>query len=368
LLKKLIIIPIIVALAAFFFLQNREKPQSKEIVPREIAPKVEKRAVVGVEEIRVGSVHKGYTAVGSIAPEDKARIMPKVSGRIAVLDVEEGDSVRQGDRLMLIDTFDYSRALENAVAVEKQSKANLEKAERDYLRMKRLYGDKTVSEQRYRDTKTGYELAQYAYEQAVIAHKTAERNLKECVISAPIPGIIASRHVNEGELVGPQTLAFVIMQIDKIKVEVDFPENAYSHMATGHACKITVDALPQDQCEGNIIRVNPTINPLSRTVKVTIGLDNPGLKLRPGMTARTEVIQTARTNVLMVPKSAILKGEEGWLVYRISGDTVEKASVGLGVEGDNAFEVTDGLSAGDQVVTKGLTGLRDGMPIRIGSS
>lgn len=357
-LKKIIAISLILVIPVFLLLQGKEKPQSKEI-----APKVVSRATVAVSTVERGPVFRGYTAVGIIAPEDRARIMPKVAGRISSLAVEEGDLVEKGDLLMLIDTFDYVRAVENATAVKNQAKANLDKTRRDYLRMARLYRDKTISEQTYRDTKTVYELAQYAYDQVLVAHKTAEHNLRECRVVAPISGIITGKHVNEGELTSPQTIAFVIMQMDRVKVEVDLPENAYGFMTSGNTCLIRIDALPHETCEGRIIRIHPTINPISRTVKVTVSLDNPGLKLRSGMTARANVIQTARKEVLFVPKAAVVQGETGLFAFKVTSDTVEKTPIIVGIEGDDVFEIRNGLSLGDQVVTKGLTGLRDGMPV-----
>jgi len=360
--KLLVVFTILVVLALVVFL-GKERPESREIAPKAIA-----RAAVVVATVGKGPVYRGYTAVGTIAPEERARIMPRVSGRIATLEVEEGDVVRKGDVLILIDAFDYIRAVENAVAAKNQSEANLDKAKRDYLRMERLYGDKTVSEQTYRDAKTVYELAQYAYDRALVARRTAERNLRECRVAAPISGIVTSKHVNEGELIGPQTLAFVIMQMERVEVEVDLPENAYGFMAPGSACLINIDALPHETCEGMITQIHPTIDPVSRTVKVKVSLDNPDLKLRPGMTARANVIQRARKDVLSVPKSAVIQGEEGYFVFRVLADTVEKTQVTIGIEGDDAFEVKDGLALGDQVVTRGLTGLRDGMAIRIAST
>ena len=356
--KKIIVISLILVIPVFLLIQGKEKPESKEIAPKTVA-----RATVAVSTVERGSVFRGYTAVGIIAPEDKARIMPKVAGRISSLAVEEGDLVEKGDLLMSIDTFDYIRAVENVTAIKNQAKANLAKTKRDYLRMERLYRDKTISEQTYRDTKTVYELAQYAHDQAQVAHKTAERNLRECRVVAPIHGIITGKHVNEGELTGPQTVALVIMRMDKVKVEIDLPENAYGFMTSGSTCLIRIDAMPHETCEGKIIRIHPTIDPISRTVKVTVGLDNPGLRLRSGMTARANVIQTARKDVIFVPKSAVVQGEAGLFVFRVASDKVEKTPIAVGIEGDDVFEIRNGLSLGDQVVTKGLTGLRDGMPV-----
>lgn len=360
--KKIIVTFLILICIVVFLFQGRDKTQSREIVPTAIS-----RVAVAVSTVEKGPVYRAYTAVGTIAPDDRARIMPKVAGRISILSVDEGDRVEKGSLLMQIDSFDYKRAVENANAVKKQAFTNLDKTKRDFARMERLYLDNTISEQQYNDTRSAFKLAQYAYDQTVVALKTAKHNLRECRVVSPISGIVTKKQVNPGELTGPQVIAFIIMQMDKVKVEVDFPENAYGYMQPGNTCLVTVDAIPNDSFKGRISKIYPIINQVSRTVRITISLDNPGLKLRSGMTARVKVIQKAINDVLFVPKTAIIPSEEGFFVFKVTSDTVTKSRVTAGIEGDDVFEIKSGLSLGDQVVTRGLTGLRDGMAVIVTS-
>ncbi len=358
--KKSIFIWAVLFFLGLFTLQCREKSQ-----PEETGHKVASRAAVSVtvSTVKKGPVYRAYTAVGSLAPKDLARITPKVTGRISAIPVDEGDRVEEGTLLMQIDTFDYTRVVENATALKNQAWVNLDKAKRDFKRMERLYRDKTISEQKYRDVKTVFELAQYAYDQALVALKKAERDLKECRVLAPISGIVTNKHVNEGELTSPQVGAFVIMQMNLVKVEVDLPEEAYGYVESGNPCLVTVDAFPNETFKGIITMIYPTIDPVSRTVKITISLDNEDLKLRAGMTARAKVIQKARDNTISAPKAAFIKGEEGYFVYKMISGKVKKTDVTIGVRGDGVFEVTKGLAPGDQVVIKGFTGLRDNMAV-----
>jgi len=358
--KKNILIWAVLFLLGFFTLQCREKPQPEE-TDRKVAPRA--AASVTVSTVKKGPVYRAYTAVGSLAPKDLARITPKVAGRISAIPVDEGDRVEEGTLLMQIDTFDYTRIVENATALKNQAGVNLDKAKRDFKRMARLYRDKTISEQKYRDIKTILELAQYAYDQALVALKKAERDLKECRILAPISGIITSKYVNEGELTSPQVGAFLIMQMDLVEVKVDLPEEAYGYVKSGNPCLVTVDAFPNETFSGTITMIHPTIDPASRTVKITISLNNKDLKLRAGMTARAKVIQKARDNTISAPKTAFIKGEEGFFIYKMLSGKVKKTDVTIGVHGDGVFEVTKGLAPGDQVVIKGFTGLRDNMAV-----
>ncbi len=320
---------------------------------------------VMVVEISRRPVYKTYTAVGGVSPREVSRIGPKVSGRIKDIPVDEGDFVEKGGLLMLIDPFDYERALEHARSQLDQARASLERAERDLARMEGLYRATAVTEQNLQDAVTARDLARFQYNQAITAREVAKRNLRECRLEAPFSGMVTAVAANEGELAGPQMQAFVMMDMSTVKVEVDLPEEIYSSLRTGNPGEITVDAVPGQPFEGTITKIYPTIDPVSRTFTVTITLENPGLKLRSGMTARSRVIQTVRNDVLAVPGDALIRGEDSYIVYRVREGIVERCPVTLGIGGDDLFEVTSGLSEGDRVVVRGLAGLESGTRVRI---
>lgn len=330
----------------------------------------EEQALARVPEVMVaqisrGPVYRTYAAVGSVSPREVSRIGPKVSGRIKDIPVDEGDFVEKGGLLMLIDPFDYERALEHAHSQLDQAKASLERAERDLTRMEGLYRATAVTEQNREDAVTARDLARFQYDQAVTGSKTAERNLRECRLEAPFSGVVTAVTANEGELAGPQMQAFVMMDMNTVKVEVDLPEEIYSSIRTGNLATITVDAVPGQSFEGTITKVYPTIDPVSRTFTITITLENPGLKLRSGMTARSRVVQMVRGNALTVPGQALIRGEDSYIVYRVRDGIVERCPVSLGIGGDDLFEVTGGIFEGDQVVLRGLAGLKSGARVRI---
>ncbi|MBN1637099.1 MAG: efflux RND transporter periplasmic adaptor subunit [Deltaproteobacteria bacterium] len=362
--KRILYINLIIILLACFACQGKKDDPASDTADSTAS---QSKAEVTVSKVKQGPIFKAYTAVGTVMPDDYARIMPKVAGRIKTIHVDEGDIVEKGKLLMEIDTSDYAWALENAIAIMNQAKAQLEKAQRYYFNMEKLHQESAVSDQTFKDTQTAYELSLYAYNQSVVAVKKTEQDLKECSVIAPIAGIVTNKFVNYGELTGPtaSSPAFVIMQMDVVKVEVDLPEEAFGYLKIGNQSMVTLDAIQDESFRGKITKVYPTIDPVSRTFKVTISIYNPKLKLRAGMTARTKVIEKAREYSLYTPKSAVMQGETGYFVYKIAGSIVQKSLVGVGIEGDDIFEITAGLSVDDLVVTKGLTGLKDGMEVTV---
>ncbi len=361
--KNRVILVSVLVVCMVFAVQCRNKQSPTETPSQETGSRA--IAEVTAATVREGPVSRVHTAVGILAPRDFARISPKVSGRIDDIPVEEGDRIESGDVLMQIDSFDYGQILDNRTALRNQARVHREKALRDLTRIDRLVRDQTVSEQAYHDTKTTFDLAAYALDQATVAFRKAARDLRECRVTAPISGILTGRHVSEGELTGPSAVAFVIMQMDRVKVAVDLPEDAYRHVRTGDPCRVTVDAVPGGTFGGTITKIYPVIDPASRTAKITVAIDNPQRKLRSGMTARAKIIQKARESALHAPVTAFVKGEEGYFVYRLLSDRVHRVPVEIGVLGEGVLEVTQGLEPGDQVVIGGLTGLRHGMSVKI---
>jgi len=358
--KKLYILAGIILIFGMLGCTNSDEGQSKES-NAESTPVAE----VTVAHVKSGPIYKAYIDVGSIMPEDYARIMAKVAGRIASISVDEGRPVKKGQLLMQIDTFDYTRAVENVSALKDAANVSFEKASRDFKRMEQLHKSKAISEQNYQDARTALDVAKYRYEQAAVALAIAKRNLKECKVASPISGMVTNKYVNEGELTGPQQVAFVIMQMDKVKVEINLPEEAFGYMTEGNKGYVEVDAIPGEVFEGTITKIYPTIDPLSRTFKVTISLNNPELKLRSGMTARAKVVEQAKADTILAPKTSIIRGEKGYYVFKVVSNRIEKIQVHTGIEGTDAIEILKGISSGDVVVTKGITGLKNGMQVKV---
>ena len=318
-----------------------------------------------VAPVEKGPIYKTYTSVGTVTPKDSSRIYSKVSGRISAVFVEEGDLVSKGQRLMQIDTFDYIRAVENATALKNQAKSNYDKAKRDYARIETLYKDKAVPKQNLQDMKTALDLARYSDDQTATALKKAKDDLAECTVKAPISGMITEKMVNPGELTGPQIMAFMIMQMKTIEVEVDLPEEAFGYVVEGKKGSVSFDAIPDTRLEGKITKIYPTVDPLSRTIKVVISIDNPDLKIRSGMTARTQIIEKARSDTLYAPKEALIPMEEQYLVYKIDSGKAKRTIIDVGIIGDTFFEIKKGLILGEEVVVRGATGLRNGMVVKV---
>lgn len=357
---------VIIVLVGFSCLGRKESTgperDANAAVKRVAAPTTE----VTVAVVQQGPIFKAYTAMGTLVSKESARLMPKVMGRIAKIYASEGDHVTAGQVLMQISPSDYQWAHQNASALQHAAGVALEKSKRDFARAESLHAESAIADQSYQDARSAYEAAKWQYQQASAGEASARKALQECGVTAPFSGVVTFKFGNEGELTGPQTPypVFIIEQMGAVKLEVDLPEDAFGNLTAGNKSIITVDAIPGQNFEGTIAKIYPTINPISKTFKVSIALENPELRLRSGMTARAKVIQQARADALYAPKAAFLPGDDGFFVYKLTGNIVRKVKVQVGIEGDDTMEITSGLAVGDKVVTLGQTGLRDGMAVK----
>lgn len=369
--KKVYIIGIavlVILLLAGFSCLGRKDVKDKTLVANAAVKKdTGPCAEVSVARVQQGPIFKAYTAMGTLASKDMARLMPKVMGRIARIYVSEGDHVQPGQVLMQISPAEYQWAHQNAAALAQAARVAMEKGRRDFARAESLHKESAISEQNYQDTRSQFEAMRYQYQQAQSGESTARRSLQECRVTAPIAGVVTYKFGNEGELTGPQAPqpVFVIEQMGRVKLEVDLPEDAYGNLTVGNQSVVTVDAIPNQTFTGTIAKIYPSINPISKTFKVEIGLENPDLLLRSGMTARAKVIQQQREDCLYVPKNAVIPGEEGYYVYKVRGTTVYKTRVQAGIEGDENMEIVAGVAPGDRLVIAGQTGLKDGMRVNV---
>ncbi|HQP31960.1 MAG TPA: efflux RND transporter periplasmic adaptor subunit [Deltaproteobacteria bacterium] len=357
---------IFIAILLVFSFQGKKEHRVRGPEANAAIKKDASQTEVTVATVQQGPIFKAYTAMGTIVSRDMARILPKIVGRISRIYVSEGDWVKAGQVLMQVSPGEYQWAHQNAAALARAARVGVEKGRRDYERAERLHEEGAISDQTFQDARSAYEAAKYQYDQALAGSSMTRKSLDECTIVAPISGLVTYRFGNEGELTGPQSPypVFIIEQMGDVKLEVDLPEEAFGNLSIGNKSIVTVDAIPGQTFEGTISKIFPSVNPISKTFKVTIELANPEMKLRSGMTARSKVIQKARANAIYAPKAAFLPGEDGFFVYKVVGGTVRKIKVNVGIEGDDKIEVTSGLSLGDQVVTVGQTGLKDGMAVR----
>ena len=185
-------------------------------------------------------------------------------------------------------------------------------------------------------------------------------------IKAPFRGVIVSLpYFTPNVEVASGSILVGIMDYSKMYVETQFPENALEKLAVGQNVHITNYNIKQDTLKGVLTQLSPAINEDTRTFAGYIEINNPDLKLRPGMFAKADVITESKDSVLCIPKDIIKNRRGGKLIYTVERNNAEEKVIQTGISDNQYVEVTKGLEAGDKIVVKGYEWLRNRSKVKV---
>ncbi len=318
---------------------------------------------------------------GRFQAVETVEIRARVSGFIDKVQVNEGQLVKQGDLLFVIDQRPFQLAVEQAAADVARAQAKLEIATADVQRAAPLVESQTLTGREYDTRKSTQRDAAGQVASAQAALKTAQLNLEWTEVRAPIAGRISDRRVDAGNLItgGPNgaTLLSVIVSIDPIHFVFDGSEADFLHylrLARAGARPSSRDAQNPvsvrlaDETEfvhqGRMDFVDNTINPKTGTIRGRAVFDNKDGFLTPGFFGRLRLFGGTH-DALLVPDSAIASDQSRKIVFTVAGDgTVGVKLVELGPIIDGLRVIRSGLAASDRIVIDGLPRARPGQKVR----
>jgi membrane fusion protein, multidrug efflux system len=188
---------------------------------------------------------------------------------------------------------------------------------------------------------------------------------KETVVEAPISGWLTKRYYDTGAHINPGMPLAQIADYHRVKLVVSVPEADISRVRTGAGVTATIDAWPDRAFRGRVSRVSPTVDYLSRTVKAEIAIENPELKLRPGMYGRAEINVRHHAGAIVIPTTAILERETGTQVFVVEGGTAAARAVSVQLDMGETSSLKSGLSFGDKLIVAGQHTVAAGSPVEI---
>lgn len=310
-----------------------------------------KRVPVETATVSTGTIQAFVHLSSAIGTEAEVAVYPLVGGHVAAIRVEEGDRVQAGDTLL---TLEDAEILLN----EERTRIEHAKATQDRQRVEELARRDLVSEQD-RDE------ARYAEEMARIGWESARLAVQRSRVLAPIAGVVGRRTVQVGDLVGPSSSLFTIVDDRELIAVLDVPEKEFSKLKVGQSVRVRSVALAEEELNGRIKRIAPTIDAGSGTVRVTVAVGDPAHRLRSGMYARFSIVLDTREDAVLVPKQALVYDREQPFAW-VAGDSLaQRRRLVVGYEDADRLEVREGLAAGEQLIVVGQSGLKSGSRIRV---
>ncbi len=333
-----------------------------------------RRFIVRVTRPERTAISETVVKTGSMEAPAVVDLLPKVSGRLIATtladgtDVVEGTPVRKGDSIARIDPRDHQARLTAAEAVREHARASLDDAVREFDRTEALLADGSATEQEADRARAARLRAEASLQEAEARVTLARIDLEETEIRAPFDGRITARLAHTGAMLSPATPIYTIQQMDPLRLFFHIPTTTFAKIVPGTTpVAITVDAYPGETLHCVIRSVHPAANATTRTVKAEMHVANPDGKYLPGMYARGEIALDRRENVLVVPRNCLINVIDTHIVYTVVDGRAVATTVTPGIRQDDRFEIIDGLSEADVVITLGHHRLTDGVRVQIES-
>jgi membrane fusion protein (multidrug efflux system) len=301
------------------------------------------------------------SAVGSISAVQGAIVSAELGGVVSEVEFQNGGVAKKGDVLLKLDSSSEEAQLRTAEADLELARANLE-------RTRNLAVRKVVSKQEL-------DAAESAFGQKQGAVDNMRAFIGKKQVHAPFDGQLGIRQVNVGQMINPGQQVVQLTALDPVYVDFALPQQELSQLATGFEARVRTDAVPGREFTGKITAINSMVDTVTRNVTLQATLENPDHALRPGMFVKVDVILPEKSKTLVIPGSAVSYAPYGDSVFVIEKKKDEKTSkesqvirqqfVRVGEARGDFISVTQGLKAGETVVSTGVFKLRNGMPVVI---
>lgn len=286
---------------------------------------------------------------GTVEAIEDAMISSETTGRILSIK-DRGDRVEKGEAIAQIDDRLIQSQFESA-------KTAYELAEDTYQRFETLHADSIVSTQDFNNVRA-------QRDQALAQLNQAEKRLEDASINSPFSGRIEERLIRTGELINPGQPVARLVNTDRIRVVSGIPERYSGEIEQGSNVQLSFRALGNESRESTITYSGNVLDPQTRTYAIEMELNNSGQMIKPEMVADLTIERQTLTNVIVIPRTAVLRDETGQSVFigieRDGQKIAQLVDVETGSASGPLIQVITGLSEGDEVVVSGVRNLSAG--------
>jgi HlyD family secretion protein len=361
----------------------------------------DKKEVIGEQPVTVSTaaviqttMERDISVNGKVKPVREAEVSAKISGIVSQIFFVLGQTVKKGDALFKLDDRDLRLEMELGEAALKVTRTSLDsslitaetkyqEAKRNYERLKRLYEKQIGSRQELESAETAYIQAEDFYksaklaaqdgttnaraqlERARLAYENAKTQLEYTVVRAPIDGIIATKDLKVGQYVGASTTVATLVDLSSVEVETYVSEAIINSLRRGDQAEIHVKSVAAEPLTGRITAIAPAVDVKSLNYPVNIEVANPKGLLKSGMFADVKFTVERNKQVMAVALDAIVEEDQRKYVWLLAGDKARKRLIKTGIVDARLAQVTEGLTAKDVVIVKGVNLLKNGAKVMV---
>src|SRR5438093_3310311 len=346
------VLAVVVLLAGIKAMQIGKMMRSPQVMPA---------TTVTSAEVKEEDWAPTLSSVGSVSAVQGAVISAELAGIVSEISFENGAEAKKGDVLMKLDTSQEEALLRSAAAEAQLARTDLERS-RD-LAMKKVVSSAELDS------------AQSKFRRLNAVVDQMRSNIAKKSVIAPFDGQLGIRQVNVGQMINAGQQVVALTGLDSVYVDFALPEQYLSQLAKDLEVTVRADAFPNRDFKGKLTAINSMVDSSTRNISLQATLENPDHALRPGMFAKTEVTLPEKHKALVVPGSAISYAPFGDSVFVIEkkqdektgkeSQTIRQQFVRVGEARGDLVAITQGLKAGETIVSTGVFKLRNGMTVTI---
>ncbi|MBB3140204.1 efflux RND transporter periplasmic adaptor subunit [Halomonas organivorans] len=292
-------------------------------------------------------------SLGTLAANESVTLSATVTDTVSAINFEGGERVKRGEVLVELSDAEEQAALREAQAlrVERQNAVD---------RLSQLQSRNLAPRADVEDSR-----AQLQQVDATLQGLRAR--LENYRVKAPFDGVVGVRDISVGTLVTPGTELVTLDDVSRMKLDFEIPEVQLGSLTEGLAVTATTAAYPDRVFEGDVGTIDSRVDPVSRSIAVRALIDNPDQRLRPGMLMRVTIARRPR-QALVIPESAVVpegQRQRVWVITSREDGSVERRDISVGERRRGEVEVTEGLTAGELVVSHGADRLHAASRVRL---
>ncbi|MBU1711619.1 MAG: efflux RND transporter periplasmic adaptor subunit [Proteobacteria bacterium] len=320
---------------------------------------------VKVSEVETKMVSEQISLIGTAEAVAQSMVASEVSGIVEYFPAKEGDFVKKGQLIAKLSSEEVDLRIKGARAQREKIKENLIFAGKELDRFTKLKESNSIASNKYDEVLYNYNSLTQELKRSEAEIERLLYELKHKQVFAPISGFVAKEHIEVGEWVNAGGPVVTLVDLSRIKINVDVPERYAVMLSSRSDVKVSIKSLPGRQFAGKVQSVLPSGDTGSRTYPVRIFIPNPGFKIKNGMEAIALFSLDGGKNALLVQKDAVVPAGDNKIVFTVrDGKALHVMVKVLGYYDGNAAVEGD-LKSGDKVVIRGNERLRPGQPVMV---
>jgi RND family efflux transporter MFP subunit len=301
---------------------------------------------------RTATVEAGPMVSGTLEAAQSATVRAQLGGTVKQIGPELGETVKARALLARIDAGSLGDVAASANAQLAAARAQLDVERREVERNQALVAAGAVARRDLDQARSRASAQAAAVNQAQAQLATAQQQLDDATVRAPMSGVVAQRAVNVGDVVQPGATLYQIIDPSSMRLSASVPSDQLGQLKVGQAVRFTVHGYPDQTFTGALARIAPAADPTTKQIAILVDLPNPSHVLLAGLFAKGRIAAQTGTGVV-VPLAAVDTRANPPVVLRVAGGTVETVAVKLGLRDPLRDEVlVTGIAAGDRVLAR----------------